>query len=367
MVVVGTRPEIIRLSAVIKKLEQFHQVILVHTGQNYDYNLNEVFFQDLELRAPDYHLEVKNETAGQAVGEIIAKSYTLMSKEQPDALLILGDTNSCLSAYSAKRLKIPVFHMEAGNRCFDFNVPEEINRRVVDHVSDINLTYSENARNYLIAEGKKDDTVYVTGSPMTEVLAQFETKIKASNICERLKIKKGQYFVVSLHREENLDVKDNFKTVCAAINTVAEKYQLPIIFSTHPRTRKKIDKEHIKFGPLVQNLEPLGFLDYNALQLNAFCVLSDSGTITEESSIMHFPAVSVRNSQERPEGLDAGTIILSGINSADLISAIEIATKTHDTAKQQTVSDYTATNVSDKILRLITSYTNIVNQRTWKK
>lgn len=369
MVIVGTRPEIIRLSSIIKKLEQFHQVVLVHTGQNYDYNLNEIFFRDLELRNPDYYLEAAsdNDNLGHSVGNIIAKTYDLMLQEKPDALLILGDTNSCLSAYSAKRLKIPIFHMEAGNRCFDFNVPEEINRRVVDHVSDINLAYSENARRYLIAEGKRDDSVYVTGSPMTEVLDEFSDKINSSDVISRLDLKKGHYFVVSLHREENLDIKDNFHTVCESLNQVAEKYNMPIIFSTHPRTRKRIEKEHIEFNPLIQNLEPLGFIDYNALQLNSFCVLSDSGTITEEASIMHFPAVSVRTSTERPEGLDAGTIVLSGINKNGLFSAIDIATKTTLDKDSIKVSDYCDKNVSDKILRIITSYTEIVNSRTWKK
>lgn len=369
MVVVGTRPEIIRLSEIIKKLEVFHKVVLVHTGQNYDYNLNEIFFRDLELRSPDFYLGASSdqENLGHSVGNIIAKTYDIMLQEKPDALLILGDTNSCLSAYSAKRLKIPIFHMEAGNRCFDFNVPEEINRRVVDHISDINLAYSENARRYLIAEGKRDDSVYVTGSPMTEVLNKFSKKINCSDVCSRLNLKKEKYFVVSLHREENLDIKDNFHTVCNSLNQVAEKYQMPIIFSTHPRTKKRIEAEEIQFNPLIKNLDPLGFIDYNALQLNSFCVLSDSGTITEESSIMHFPAVSIRTSTERPEGLDAGTIVLSGINEAGLLSAIEIATKTRPDSSEILVADYQDLNVSDKTLRLISSYTEIVNHRTWSK
>lgn len=367
MVIVGTRPEIIRLSATIKKLDKYYEVVLVHTGQNYDYNLNEVFFRDLDLRSPDYYLDTPGENLGQTVGNILAKSYEVMKKEKPDALLVLGDTNSCLSAYSAKRLKIPIFHMEAGNRCFDFNVPEEINRRVVDHVSDINLAYSENARNYLISEGKRDDSVFVTGSPMTEILMNFEDKIKGSDVLSRLGLEKGAYFVVSLHREENLDIKDNFKKVCEAINKVAEKYKMPIIFSTHPRTRKRIDDEKIDFNPLVKNLEPLGFIDYNALQLNSYCVLSDSGTITEESSIMHFPAVSVRDSQERPEGLDAGVIILSGVDSEDLITAIEIAKDTTKSDSVIAVQNYRDTNVSDKVVRIISSYMRIVNQRVWKK
>ena len=365
MVIVGTRPEIIRLAEVIKKLEQFHQVVLVHTGQNYDYNLNDIFFNDLNLRKPDYYLDTPGENLGQTVGNILARTYEVMEKEKPDALLILGDTNSCLSAYSAKRLKIPIFHMEAGNRCFDFNVPEEINRRVVDHVSDINLAYTENARRYLIAEGKRDDSVYVTGSPMAEVLSKFKDKIAESDVCERLGVEKGKYFVASLHREENLDVKDNFDTVCNSINAVAEKYKMPIIFSTHPRTQKRIKEKGIVFNPLVKNLAPLGFIDYNALQRNAFCVLSDSGTITEESAIVHFPAVSVRTSTERPEGLDAGAIVLSGIDAEGLLSAIEVATKGF--AKDAVVADYEDKNVSDKVLRIINSYVRIVNARTWKK
>lgn len=367
MVVVGTRPEIIRLSEVIKKLEEFHEVVLVHTGQNFDYNLNDVFFEDLELKRPDHYLDAPGQDLGETVGNIIAKTYKVMESEEPDALLILGDTNSCLSAYSAKRLKIPIFHMEAGNRCFDFNVPEEINRRVVDHVSDINLAYSENARRYLISEGKRTDDVFVTGSPMTEILKKNEQKINDSKVLEKYSLSEGEYFVVSLHREENLDIGDNFKTVCASLNAVAEKYKKPIIFSTHPRTLKRIKDESVVFNPLIKNSEPLGFFDYVKLQQKSYCVLSDSGTISEEASILHFPAVSVRSSQERPEALDAGTIILSGIHESGLFSAIEIATQTNYDTTEILVPDYKDINVSDKVLRIINSYTSIVNARTWRK
>lgn len=369
MVVVGTRPEIIRLSSVIKAIERYFELILVHTGQNYDYNLNQVFFEDLELREPDYYLDVASDSnLGHTVGNIIARTYDLLKEVNPNALVILGDTNSCLAAYSAKRLKIPIFHMEAGNRCFDFNVPEEINRRLVDHISDINLTYSSNAKQYLINEGFHEDSVFVTGSPMTEVIAKFNHKIQSSDILSRLNIEPQKYFVLSLHREENVDDNEKFHTICDSLNTIADKYQFPIIFSCHPRTRKRIETEGIHFNPLIRNLEPLGFIDYNALQLNSFCVLSDSGTLAEESAIMHFPGVSVRTSTERPEALEAGTFTLSGgIDKNALISAIEIATKTKIDKNHILVKDYQDTNVSDKVLKIINSYTNIVNSRTWKK
>lgn len=371
MVVVGTRPEIIRLSAVIKKLDQFHDVILVHTGQNYDYNLNEVFFRDLELREPDYYLEAasdKDDNLGHTVGNVIAKTYDLMLETKPDALVILGDTNSCLAAYSAKRLKIPIFHMEAGNRCFDQNVPEEINRRLVDHISDINLAYSTNAKQYLINEGFREDTVYMTGSPMAEILGQFEDKIRNSDVCSRMNIERGKYFVLSLHREENLDNNEKFHTVINSLNAIAGKYGYPIIFSCHPRTRKRLEAEHIELNPLIRNLEPLGFIDYNALQINSFCVLSDSGTLAEETAIMHFPGVSVRTSTERPEALDAGTFTLSGgIDKNSIITAIEVATKSPIDRSHVLVKAYRDTNVSDKVLKIIGAYTNIVNRRVWGK
>jgi len=367
MVVVGTRPEIIRLSEVIKKLEKFFQVILVHTGQNYDHNLNQVFFEELELKAPDYYLDSPGDTLGETIGNIIAKTYEVISKEMPDALLVLGDTNSCLAAYSAKRLKVPIFHMEAGNRCFDFNVPEEINRRIVDHLSDINLAYSKNAKQYLISEGKVKDEVFVTGSPMTEVIERYTKQIDGSKILEELKLEPNKYFVISLHREENLDIGDNFKTICNTLDAVAEKYNMPLIFSTHPRAQSKIATEGIKFNELITNMPAMGFFDYNKLQKNAYCVLSDSGTICEESSIQHFPAVSVRTSQERPEGLDAGTLILSGVKQDDMFNAIDIAVGTFRKTDEILVPDYRDTNVSDKVLRIIQSYIQIINKRIWSK
>ena len=367
--IIGTRPEIIRLSEVIKALDKDEEIehILVHTGQNYDYELNQVFFEELDLRAPDYYLNCAGKHLGETIGNAIAKSYDLLKELNPDAVLILGDTNSALCAISAKRLKLPIFHMEAGNRCGDWNVPETINRKIVDHISDINLPYTNHAYANLMKEGIEPEYTFVTGSPMLEVLNAQNEKIESSKVLEEMGLEKGKYIVVSSHREENIDIEKNFNQLMPAINAIAEKYQLPVIFSTHPRTRKRIDAEHIEFNPLIKNLEPLGFIDYNALQLNAFCVLSDSGTITEESSIMHFPAVSVRTSTERPEGLDAGTIVLSGIDAEGLVSAIEIATKAQPDNSRILVPDYTATNVSDKVLRIIESYTKIVNQRTWKK
>jgi UDP-N-acetylglucosamine 2-epimerase (non-hydrolysing) len=367
MVVVGTRPEIIRLAETIKKIDQYFDLVLVHTGQNYDHNLNQVFFEELELKAPDYYLNAPGETLGETVGNIIAKTYEVIVQEKPDALLVLGDTNSCLAAYSAKRLKVPIFHMEAGNRCFDFNTPEEINRRVVDHLSDINLAYSNNAKQYLITEGKAKDEVFVTGSPMTEIIHKYATKIDESTILDKLNLESGKYFVVSLHREENLDNGNNFKTVCATLNAVAEKYKMPIIFSTHPRTQKRIESEGVKFKSLINNMPAMGFFDYNKLQKNAFCVLSDSGTICEEGTIQHFPAVSIRTSQERPEGLDAGTLILGGIEQDSMFRAIDIAVGTNYETDEIMVPNYQDTNVSDKVLRIIQSYTPIIDKRTWNK
>lgn len=367
MVIVGTRPEIIRLALVIKKMDDFFNVIFVHTGQNYDYNLNEIFFKELNLRKPDYYLETPGVTLGNTIGNVISKTFDLMVKEKPDGLLILGDTNSGLSAISAKRLKIPIFHMEAGNRCFDFNVPEEINRKIIDHISDINLAYTENARRYLINEGMKNDFVYVTGSPMAEILDQFKEQIDKSEILGKLKIDSKKYFVVSSHREENLDVENNFEILVKSLNKVAEEYKMPIIFSTHPRTAKKIKEKNIKFHPLINNIEPLGFFDYIKIQKNAYCVLSDSGTISEEATILNFPAVSVRTSSERPEALDAGSIVLGGIDQDNMINAIEIAVKTHVNGMNNPVKDYQDLNVSSKIIRIIQSYLDIVNKRTWKK
>lgn len=367
MVVVGTRPEIIRLSEVIKAIEKHFELVLVHTGQNYDYTLNQVFFENFKLREPDYYLSSPGKHVGETVGNIISKSYEVIDEVKPDALLVLGDTNSCLAAYSAKRLKVPIFHMEAGNRCFDFNVPEEINRRIVDHISDVNLAYTENARRYLINEGVKNDFLYVTGSPMAEVIKANLKNIEESNILEKLDLKEKKYFVVSAHREENIDNDKKFMELTNSLNEVAKKYKMPIIFSTHPRTAKKIKSMGIKFDPLIQNLEPLGFFEYNALQKNAYCVLSDSGTVPEESAILNFPGVSLRNSTERPEALDAGSIVLGNVNIRDIIGAIELAVNSHIAGQINPVKDYRDENVSIKVVKIILSYYNIINERTWKK
>ncbi len=367
MVVVGTRPEIIRLSEVIKAIDKYFELVLVHTGQNYDHTLNDVFFENFKLKEPKYYLNVPGKDLGETVGNIIAKTYEVIQKENPDGLLVLGDTNSCLSAYSAKRLKTPIFHMEAGNRCFDFNVPEEINRRVVDHISDINLAYSENARQYLINEGVTNDFLYVTGSPMNEVINKNIDSIDASSILSKLNIEKNKYFVVSSHREENVDNKEVLKELMESLNSVAEKYKMPIIFSTHPRTAKRLKENNIKLNDLIVNLEPLDFFDYNCLQKNAFCVLSDSGTIAEECAILNFPAVSLRNSTERPEALDSGTVVLGGTNCRDIESSIELAVNSYDPNKENPVNDYKSSNVSEKVVKIIQSYYNIVNHRTWRK
>lgn len=367
MVVVGTRPEIIRLSEVIKAIEKYFELVLVHTGQNYDYTLNDIFFQELGIRKPDFFLDTPGEDLGETVGNIIAASYKIIKQEQPDALVILGDTNSCLSAYSAKRLKVPIFHMEAGNRCFDLNVPEEINRKMLDHISDVNLAYTENARRYLIAEGVKNDMLYVTGSPMTEVIYKHMDSINNCTALKDMNLEKNRFIVVSAHREENIDIEKKFHTLMNSLNTVAETFKMPVIFSTHPRTKNKIEKEGIKFHPLIQSVKPLGFFEYVSLQSNAFCVLSDSGTIPEESAILNFPAVSLRNSTERPEALDAGSIVLGNINERDIINAIKLATESYVPGTENPVKDYRDTNVSIKVVKLIQSYYNIVNERIWKK
>lgn len=367
MVVVGTRPEIIRLSEVIKAIDKYFNLVLVHTGQNYDYTLNQVFFEEFGLKEPDYYLDAPGKNLGETVGNIIAKSYEVIERENPDALLVLGDTNSCLAAYAAKRLKTPIFHMEAGNRCFDFNVPEEINRRVVDHISDVNMAYTENARRYLINEGIKNDFLYVTGSPMAEVLIKNMNSIDNSDILNKLNLKEKDYFVVSAHREENIDIDKNFEQLVNSLNKVAETYNKRIIFSTHPRTKKMLEKKNIKFNPLISNLEPMGFFDYVNLQKHSFCVLSDSGTIPEESSILNFPGVSLRNSTERPEALDAGSIVLGGINERDILNSIELAVNSFTPDKENPVKDYRDINVSEKVVKIIQSYYNIVNERIWKK
>jgi UDP-N-acetylglucosamine 2-epimerase len=368
MTIVGTRPEIIRLSETIKKMDKYFNHILVHTGQNWDYTLNQVFFEDLEIREPDYYLNSVGNSLGETIGNIIAKSYALLEKEQPDALLILGDTNSALSAISAKRLKVPIFHMEAGNRCFDQNLPEEINRKIVDHISDVNLPYTEHARRYLISEGYRKEHIFVTGSPMTEVLNKYKDKIENSNVLEELGLKTGKYILVSAHREENIDNENNFLSLMSAINEIAEYYQMPVIYSTHPRSKNIIDKRGFEFHPLVKNLKPFGFFDYNKLQFNAYCVLSDSGTVPEEASILGFPAVSIRTSTERPEALDKGGIILGGIKKNDVLQAVELCRDMWENNELVLpVIDYIDSNVSVKIIKIIQSYTNIVNKVIWGK
>ncbi|NUI79103.1 non-hydrolyzing UDP-N-acetylglucosamine 2-epimerase [Staphylococcus borealis] len=368
MTIVGTRPEIIRLSATIKACDKYFNQVLVHTGQNYDYTLNQVFFEDLELREPDHYLEAVGSHLGETMGNILAKSYEVLAEEQPDALLILGDTNSCLAAVSAKRLKIPVFHMEAGNRCFDQNVPEEINRKIVDHVSDVNLPYTEHSRRYLLDEGFQKQNIFVTGSPMKEVLDEYAYKIDESDILNKLELEAQNYILVSAHREENIDNEKNFLSLMNAINDIAEKYQIPVIYSTHPRSWKKIEERNFKFPPLVRQLKPFGFFDYNALQKNAFVVLSDSGTLSEESSILKFPGVLIRTSTERPEVLDKGTVIVGGISYDNLVQSVELAKSMQENDEPMIDSiDYKDTNVSTKVVKIIQSYKDIINRNTWRK
>lgn len=365
--IVGTRPEIIRLVECIKKCDQFFNHILIHTGQNYDYSLNQIFFDDLELRKPDYFLDVVGNHLGETIGNVIAKSYEVLLKEMPDALLVLGDTNSVLCTIAAKRLKIPIFHMEAGNRCFDQNVPEEINRKISDHISDINITYTEHSRRYLLSEGFRKDHVFVSGSPLLEVLTKFQKQILNSNILEKMGLEKNKYFVVSAHREENIDIKDHFSLLTDSLNCVAEKYGIPIIFSTHPRTKKRIIDSGIEFHPLISNIEPLGFFDYVHLQKNAFIVLSDSGTISEEAAMMGFPAVSIRTSTERPEAIDAGTIVLGGIRKNQMLNAIAIAKGLSIDTKTKLPLEYEVYNCSERVVKLIQSYTEIINSVIWDK
>lgn len=365
--VVGTRPEIIRLAECIKKCDQFFDHVLVHTGQNYDYELNEIFFEDLQLRKPDVFLNAPGNHLGETIGNIIAKSFEVFTDVKPDALLVLGDTNSVLCTIAAKRLKIPIFHMEAGNRCFDQNVPEEINRKISDHISDINLTYTEHSRRYLLSEGFRKDHVFVTGSPLWEVLTKYKAKIDESDVVERLKLTQGGYFVVSAHREENIDLGNNFEILAESLNTVAEQYNMPIIFSTHPRTKKRIEANNIKFHPLVLNVAPLGFFDYVNLQKNSFMVLSDSGTISEESAMMGFPAISIRTSTERPEAVDAGTIIIGGIQKDQILNAIEITKALSPNEETQLPLEYRVNNTSERVVKVIQSYTSIVNKVIWNK
>ena len=368
MTIVGTRPEIIKMSAIIKKCDQYFDHILVHTGQNYDYTLNQVFFQELGLREPDYYLNVAGENLGRTMGNVLARSYELMEQVRPDALIVLGDTNSCLCVISAKRLKIPVFHMEAGNRCFDENLPEEVNRRIVDVTSDVNLCYTEHARRYLNAAGVPRERTYVVGSPMAEVLSGVLPQIHASTVLEKLALDAGNYILLSAHREENIDNEPNFFALMNAVNTMAETYQMPVIYSTHPRSRKCIEKRKFRFHPLVRTLEPFGFYDYNHLQQNAFCVVSDSGTLPEEAAYFKFPAVSIRTSTERPEALDKGVFTIGSITMEQVLQAVELAVSLHQ-AKDMglPVPDYADENVSTKVVKLIQSYTGIVNRMVWRK
>lgn len=368
MTILGTRPEIIRLSAVMKCCDKYFNHIVVHTGQNYDYTLNQVFFENLKLREPDYYLESVGANLGETMGNIIAKSYTLMQDVKPDAVLILGDTNSALAAISAKRLKIPIFHMEAGNRCWDWNVSEMINRKIVDHISDINLPYTEHSRRYLLSEGIDGKTIFVTGSPMREVLRDHAEEIAASDVLERLKLSPRKYILVSAHREENIDLEDNFMSLMQSINNIAEKYQMPVIYSTHPRSKKFIEQRNFKFHPLVTNMKPFGFFDYNKLQQNAFCVLSDSGTLSEESAMLGFPGVLIRTSTERPEVLDKGTIVVGGIRGEDVERATQLAVSMYENNEPVVMAeDYADMNVSVKVVKLIQSYTDIVNRTVWLK
>jgi UDP-N-acetylglucosamine 2-epimerase (non-hydrolysing) len=367
--VVGTRPEIIRLSRTIAKLDQHCEHILVHTGQNYDYELNQIFFDDLGIRAPDVFLECAGKTAADTMAQVISKSDEMFAEILPDAMLILGDTNSALSAISAKRRKIPIFHMEAGNRCFDLRVPEEINRKIVDHISDVNMPYSDIAREYLLNEGIKPDFIVKTGSPMDEVLSFYKDKIDASSILKKLDLKKGQYFVVSVHREENVDSDKNIHSYVSVLGALAEKFALPIIVSTHPRTRKKIESLNLTFHPLVRLMKPLGFSDYVKLQSDSKVVLSDSGTITEESSILNFAAINIRDAQERPEGFEEGSVMFTGMNVERILQAVDIleCQSTGEERLINIVQDYIAPNVSEKVIRTIISYTDYVNRVVWKK
>lgn len=366
--IVGTRPEIIKLSEIIKSCDMYFDHTLIHTGQNYDYTLNEVFFNELKIRKPDYYLESVGADLGETIGNVIAKSFKLLSELKPDAVLVLGDTNSCLSVISAKRLKIPIFHLEAGNRCFDENLPEEINRRIVDHTSDVNLCYSEHARRNLQAEGCPRERTFVVGSPMAEVLTAHLSTINKSKVLQTLGLEKDKYILLSAHREENIDIEDNFFALMNSVNEMAEKYNMPIIYSTHPRSKKMIEKRKFVFHENVRSLPPFGFFDYNYLQQHAFCVVSDSGTLAEEASFFGYPAVSIRTSTERPEAMDKGNFIIGCIDAGQVLQAVDMAV----VAKQKgnlgaPVPDYTDLNVSTKVVKIIQSYTSIVNKMVWRK
>lgn len=366
--IVGTRPEIVRLSRVIPTLDHYCNHKLIHTGQNYDFELNEIFFNDLGIRSPDYFLEASGESGVETIANIISSTYKILKEEMPDAVLVLGDTNSCMSLLSAKRLKIPTFHMEAGNRCFDMRVPEEINRRLVDHLADVNLTYSTLAKDYLINEGLPPDLIIKTGSPMKEVLDFNMNKINNSNVLLDFKLTKNQFFLVSAHREENIDIQKNFSNLIDMLNTLATEYNLPVIVSTHPRTQKKIDESKFQFNKKIKFLKPLNFTDYNKLQISSRATLSDSGTITEESSILNFPALNIREAHERPEGMEEASVMMVGLNSERMIQGIEILeNQPRDKDRMLcAVKDYDVNNVSEKIVRIIHSYTDYVNRVMWK-
>ena len=368
MTIIGTRPEIIKLSEIIKKCDEFFDHIIVHTGQNYDYSLNQIFFEDLGLREPDYYLNVVGENLGETIGNIITKSYELIDELKPEALLILGDTNSGLSVISAKRLKVPVFHLEAGNRCFDENLPEEINRKIIDHTSDINLCYTEHARRYLFNEGISKERVFVIGSPMIEVIEKHKEKIENSKILESYNLEKGKYIVLSAHREENIDNPKNFACLIESINSIANFYNIPIIYSLHPRSKKMIEQRGVKLSEKIKPITPLSFSDYITLQKKSFCVLSDSGTLAEEASIFKFPAISLRTSTERPEAIDKGNFVIGNLKTDSILQAINMVTQLNSNGKiGQDVPDYTDSNVSTKVVKIIQSYTSLVNLMVWRK
>ena len=370
MTIVGTRPEIIKLSRVMAELDKYTEHIIVHTGQNFDYELNEIFFKELHIRKPDYFLDAAGKNAAETIANVILKSDALMEEVKPDALLLYGDTNSCISVISAKRKKIPIFHMEAGNRCFDQRVPEEINRKIVDHLSDINMPLSEHARRYLLAEGLRPETVIKTGSPMTEVLQFHKEEIERNDVLEKEGLRKGEYFIVSTHREENVDSEKNFADLLVSLNAIVDKYQKKVIVSTHPRTRKKLEAiGFVNSNPMIEFMKPFGFMEYVKLQQNAFCVISDSGTITEESSILHFPAITIRQAHERPEGMDEGTLVMSGLESERIIESIDLVTSQYAEGEEiiHSIPDYAADNVSKKVVRIILSYTDYVNRTVWHK
>lgn len=368
MTIVGTRPELIRLSEVIKKADIFFEHIFVHTGQNYDEKLNDIFYEDLGIRRPDYYLGVVGNDLGETIGNIVAKSYALMLEAKPDAVLILGDTNSALSAISAKRLKIPIFHMESGNRCFDENLPEETNRRIVDHISDINLPYTEHARRYLVSEGVRKEHIYVTGSPMKEVIEAHKEDIDSSKVVQDLKLNKGQYIVLSSHREENIDDERNFVSLMSAVNIMAETYKMPVIYSLHPRSAKYISERNFQFHELVRKMPPFNFTDYTSLMKNAYCVVSDSGTMPEEAAISHFPAVCIRTSTERPEALDSGCFVIGGVTEETLLQSVDMAVKLAEMGDfGSAVHDYEIISVSSNVIRIIQSYTRIIDEKIWRK